>query len=211
MVAMRRKKPFIIAIAGGSGSGKSCLSRALIAALSPHRAAVIELDYYYRDQTRLDRAERDKLNYDHPDSLELSLLQEHLAALRAVRPVDVPQYDYALHTRSSKSLPIDPKPFILVEGILALHLESLRKAYNLKVYIDTPEAVRLERRLARDAVERRRTAQSVLEQWNSTVLPMHRQFCEPTKQYSDLVLRGDSDQREILGQVLNILGIPEGL
>ena len=178
---------FILGIAGGSGSGKTYLAKAIRDALPSGSAAVIAVDSYYHSQHHLSLEDRAKQNYDHPDSLELSLLVEHLKALRQGKAISVPCYDYALHTRSSEVINLTPKDFIIVEGILTYHLPEVRSLLDLKVFVDTPPELCLERRLARDTVERGRTKESVLKQWEETVFPMFNQFCCPGRVHADLV------------------------
>lgn len=184
---------FILGIAGGSGSGKTYLAKAIRDALPSGSAAVIAVDSYYHSQHHLSIEDRAKQNYDHPDSLELSLLVDHLKALRQEKSVAVPCYDYALHTRSADVINLQPKDFVIVEGILTYHLPELRSLLDLKLFVDTPPALCLERRLARDTVERGRTKESVLKQWEETVFPMFNKFCYPGRIHADLVWQGSSE------------------
>jgi uridine kinase len=184
---------FILGIAGGSGSGKTYLAKAIKEALPAGSSAVIAVDSYYHSQDHLSPSDRAKQNYDHPDSLELSLLAKHLKDLRAGLAVDVPCYDYASHTRSSSVVRLEPCDFVVVEGILTYYLPEIRSQFDLKLFVDTPAPICLERRLARDTVERGRTKESILKQWESTVFPMYQEFCHPGKAFADLVWQGSSE------------------
>lgn len=186
MEAAPSRPPLIVGIAGGSGSGKSTISDSLIRALPG--LVLIEHDSYYRDRTDLDLAERSRLNYDHPDSLETELLIDHLDELAKDKPIEVPVYDYSIHLRSPEVMRVDPAPVVLVEGILVLAEKELRDRLDLKIYVDTDPDLRLARRLRRDIEERGRTVDSVLSQYLGTVRPMHLEFVEPSKRYADLII-----------------------
>lgn len=179
--------PYIVGIAGGTGSGKSTLAERMITGFSG-QALLIRHDNYYRDQSHRSMEERCKQNYDHPDAFEDELLMEHLGLLRSGLTVNGPLYDFATHTRSTRQQKLEPRELIIVEGILALHNPELRELYDLKVFVDTDADVRVLRRLGRDMVERGRTMESVVEQYLSTVKPMHDQFVEPSKKYADVII-----------------------
>jgi uridine kinase len=183
-----RLRPFTVAIAGGSGSGKTSLTRALVEAIGGDRCAVLDHDSYYRDLSDLPMEQRAEVNFDHPESLENGLLAEHLACLRAGRAVARPLYDFATHTRLPATTRIEPRPIVLCEGILLLAVPELRKAFDLRVFVDTPSDVRALRRVQRDIVERGRTVQSVVHQYLQSVRPMHERFVEPARSTADLVL-----------------------
>lgn len=180
--------PFAVAVAGGSGSGKTSLTRALVGLLGPGRCAVLDHDSYYRDLSHLPLAVRAETNFDHPDSLDSGLLAHHIEELRAGRPVERPSYDFATHSRRAVTTRIEPRPVILCEGILLLAVPELRSAFDLRVYIDTPADVRALRRVQRDIVERGRTVESVVHQYMTSVRPMHEHFVEPARDTADLVL-----------------------
>lgn len=180
------RPPLIVGIAGGSGSGKSTISDSLIRALPG--LAVIEHDSYYRDRTDLDLSERERLNYDHPDSLETELLIDHLDRLAKGFPIERPVYDFSVHLRSPEVVRVEPARVVLVVGILVLADKELRDRLDLKIYVDTDPDLRLARRLRRDIEERERTADSVLSQYLGTVRPMHLEFVEPSKRYADLII-----------------------
>lgn len=184
---------FILGIAGSSGSGKTYLAQAIKEGLPRGCAVVITVDSYYHSQHQLTPEDRAKQNYDHPDSLELSLLVGHLKDLRSGKSIGVPCYDYALHTRATETVKVEPVDFVIVEGILTYHLPEIRALLDQKLFIDTPPQVCLKRRMSRDTVERGRTPESVLKQWEDTVFPMFKEFCLPGKQYADTVWRGDED------------------
>ena len=183
-----RIRPFAVAVAGGSGSGKTSLTRALVDALGVERCAVLDHDSYYRDLSHLPMAQRAEVNFDHPDSLENDLLAAHMASLRAGEAVQRPVYDFATHTRTAATTRVEPRPIVLCEGILLLAVPALRSAFDLRVYVDTPPDVRALRRVQRDIVERGRTVQSVVHQYMQSVRPMHERFVEPARATADLVL-----------------------
>jgi uridine kinase len=180
--------PLIIGIAGGSGSGKTTIAESIVGAIGPDSVVLIQQDAYYRDQTDLPLEQRAKVNYDHPDSMETELLVHHLTELRAGRSIDRPVYDFTVHNRSPETVRVDPRPAVIVEGILVLYEPALRAVMDLKVYVDTDPDLRLARRWERDIKERGRTFDSVRDQYLETVRPMHLQFVEPSKRYADIVI-----------------------
>lgn len=180
--------PVIIGVAGGSGSGKTTVVREIIRNIGMQQVTVIHHDSYYREVTHLSFEERTRINYDHPDSLETALLVAHLHMLRAARPVAVPVYDFAQHNRAAETELAEPRKVIIVDGLLVLWDAELRKMMDIKVFVDTDADVRFIRRLKRDIDERGRSAASVVEQYTSTVRPMHLEFVEPSKRYADIIL-----------------------
>lgn len=180
-------KPLVIGIAGGSGSGKTTISESVLAEVEPD-AILIQHDSYYRHSPHLALAERARINYDHPDSLETDLFVKHLTELVSGNVIEIPVYDFGQHLRSDATRRIDPAPVILLEGILVLAEPDLRALMDLKIYVDTEADVRLARRLKRDIEERERSAESVIDQYLTTVRPMHLQFVEPSKRYADLIV-----------------------
>ena len=184
----QRVRPFTVAIAGGSGSGKTSLTRALVESLGADRCAVLDHDSYYRDLSDLPPAERARVNFDHPESLENGLLADHLAELRRGGAVQRPDYDFASYTRTPTTTLVEPRPIVLCEGILLLAVAELHDAFDLRVFLDTPADVRALRRVRRDLVERGRTVDSVVEQYLQSVRPMHERFVEPARATADLVL-----------------------
>ncbi|MBL8748195.1 MAG: uridine kinase [Planctomycetes bacterium] len=183
-----RHRPFAVAIAGGSGSGKTSLTRAMVGLLGRDRCAVLDHDSYYRDLAHLPPALRAEVNFDHPESLESDLLARHIEDLRDGRAVERPSYDFSTHTRRPATTRIEPRSIILCEGILLLAVPELRSAFDLRVYVDTPADVRALRRVSRDIVERGRTVESVVHQYFESVRPMHERFVEPARDTADLVL-----------------------
>jgi uridine kinase len=180
--------PVLIGVAGGSGSGKTTVSRAILDQVGRDRIAYVQHDAYYCDRSHLPMAERARINYDHPDSLETDLLVAHLRALRAAHPVETPQYDFARHVRRAETRRIEPRAVILVEGILIFVDRALRDLFDIKIFVDTDADVRFIRRLERDITERGRTVESVIAQYQDTVRPMHLEFVEPSKRYADLII-----------------------
>ncbi|MFC5604012.1 uridine kinase [Sporosarcina koreensis] len=185
---MDRKKPLVIGIAGGSGSGKTSVTNRIYEVFKEHSVVVIEQDFYYKDQSHLEFEERLLTNYDHPLAFDTDLLIEHIGRLLNREPIEKPVYDYALHTRSEQIIPIEPKDVIILEGILVLEDERLRDLMDIKLFVDTDADLRIIRRLMRDINERGRTIESVIEQYLSVVRPMHNQFIEPTKRYADIII-----------------------
>ena len=185
---MNKKRPVVIGIAGGSGSGKTSVTNAIYEVYKEHAVVVIEQDYYYKDQSHLEFEERLKTNYDHPLAFDTDLLIEHIHQLLDRNAIEKPVYDYALHTRSSKSIIIEPQDVIIIEGILVLEDVRLRNLMDIKLFVDTDSDLRIIRRILRDINERDRSINSVVEQYLSVVRPMHNQFIEPTKRYADLII-----------------------
>jgi len=181
-------KPFVIGVAGGSGSGKSTVTREVLASIGPELVTVVIQDDYYRDQTHMSPEDRRKTNYDHPDAFDWPLLVQHVQALRRGEAIEMPTYDFAKDNRSSKTITVKPAPVIVVEGLFALYDAKLRNMMSLKIYVDTASDVRFIRRLQRDMAERGRSAESVINQYLETVRPMHKQFIEPTKRNADVIL-----------------------
>ena len=179
-------KPTIIGIAGGSGSGKTSVTRKIMESLEGH--SIVLIDYYYKDQSEKTMDERLETNYDHPFAFDNDLLIEHIKQLMNRETIDIPTYDYANHTRSSETITVEPKEVIIIEGIFALENETLRDLMDVKLYVDTDSDIRILRRLSRDIKERGRSLDSVIEQYLSVVRPMHLQFIEPTKRFSDIII-----------------------
>lgn len=179
-------RPLFVGIAGGSGSGKTTISSALLEAVPG--VALVQHDAYYRDRRDLEFAERSGLNYDHPDSLETDLLIRHLDLLAQGVAIERPVYDFSIHLRSPEVEVVEPAEAVLVEGILVLADKALRDRLDLKIYVDTDPDLRLARRLERDISERGRTVESVLAQYFESVRPMHLEFVEPSKRYADLII-----------------------
>ena len=203
--------PLVIGIAGGTGSGKTTIAEKLAAAIPPGRCALIDHDAYYRDQSQLPAAERGQVNYDHPASLESTLLARHLAELRAGRTVDVPIYDYATHTRRAETRTVAAAPVIVVEGILVFVEAAVRAQLDIKIFVDTDADIRLMRRIRRDLEQRGRSFASVRDQYYATVRPMHIEYVEPSKRWADLIVPEGGDNRVALDVLLGRLGrVAEG-
>jgi uridine kinase len=181
-------KPFVIGVAGGSGSGKTTVVSQIVKSLGGDQVSLLEHDKYYRDRGDLRLEERAALNYDHPDSLETDLLVQHVKALRAGSAVEVPLYDFARHAREEGTTTVLPRRAIIVEGILIFADPDLRKLMDVKVFVDADDDTRFIRRLQRDLSERGRTVSSVIEQYLGTVKPMHLEFVEPSKRYADVII-----------------------
>ncbi len=183
-----KSRPVLIGIAGGSGSGKTLVAQTLIDLLGSDRVVVIQQDAYYKDLSHLPFEERVKQNFDHPDAFDEELLVEHLEALLAGQTVQQPVYDFTKHTRKRETIPLGGHDIIILEGILILQSERLRRMMDIKIYVDTDADVRLIRRLRRDLIERGRSVESILSQYENSVRPMHLQFVEPSKRYADIII-----------------------
>jgi uridine kinase len=181
------KRPVIIGVAGGSGSGKTTVVRNICDRLKGC-VAVIEQDAYYKDQSHLPMEERRKTNYDHPLAFDNDLLISHLHQLLERKPIEKPVYDFTQDTRSRETVTVEPKDVVILEGILILEDEGLRELMDIKVFVDTDADVRILRRIERDVKTRGRTLDSVIRQYLTTVRPMHLQFVEPSKRYADLII-----------------------
>jgi uridine kinase len=183
-----RPRPVVVGVAGGSGSGKTTVVREIVRRLGPERVTVVHHDHYYRDFSHLSPADRDPINFDHPDALETGLLVEHLGRLLRGEGVEAPVYDFTTHTRTSRTLPVEPREVVVVDGILVLAERDLRDLMDIKIFVDTDADIRFIRRMARDMGERGRSLESVVEQYQSTVRPMHLEFVEPSKRYADVIV-----------------------
>jgi uridine kinase len=188
------RQPWILGIAGGTGSGKTTIARALQEALAPS-AVLIDHDAYYRDNAELSFEQRTQINYDHPDALETDLLIRHLRALRSGEAIDKPIYDYAAHARAAETNRVEPAPVVIVEGILTLAIPDLRRELDVKVFVDTDADIRLMRRIRRDLEQRGRSFASIRAQYYETVRPMHLAFVEPSKRFADLIVPEGGENR----------------
>lgn len=185
---MSRCEPFVIGIAGGSGSGKTTVIRRILEKVSGENAVILQHDWYYKDNPHLSFEERAELNYDHPDALETSLLIAHLKEILAGRPITAPQYDFSKHLRKKETKLIKPERIVIVDGILILHDEELREQMDMKIFVDTDSDLRFIRRMERDIVQRGRSRESVVHQYLHTVKPMHDLFVETSKRYADIII-----------------------
>ncbi len=184
---MSSGRPLVIGLAGGSGSGKTTVARAILEAIVPE-SVLIDQDAYYKDLARLPLEERKKVNFDHPDAFDTELMIAQLQLLASGHVIEKPTYDYPAHTRAAATIRVEPRDVILVEGILLFADVRLRQLFDVKVYVDVADDVRFIRRLQRDVVERGRTMDSVIQQYLTTVRPMHLEFVEPSKRYADIIL-----------------------
>jgi uridine kinase len=182
------RKPIVIGVAGGSASGKTTVSQAILKRVGAERIAYIPHDLYYKDLSHLPLAQRAGQNFDHPDSLDNALLVAHIDALAAGQPIEVPTYDFAGYVRLPETRTIPPRPVILIEGILIFAEPVLRRRMQIKLFVDTDADLRFIRRLKRDVDERGRSVDSVIYQYLNTVRMMHLEFVEPTKRYADLII-----------------------
>lgn len=178
----------LIGIAGGTGSGKTSISNELLKEYGKGEVVVIQQDSYYKDLANLSFEERQNQNFDHPDAIDIYLFQKQITDLIKGQTVKVPIYDFTTHLRSDEKIMVSPHHVIVLEGILALHYTELRRLMDIKIYVETPADIRFIRRLSRDIKERGRTTQSVIDQYLSTVRPMHDQFVEPSKYYADVII-----------------------
>ena len=181
-------QPLIIGICGGTGSGKTTITDRIISALAPESVLVLQQDHYYRDFPDLSLEERAKQNYDHPDAFDTALLIEHLKDLRAGRGIERPIYDFAKYERAPRTVRMNPAPAVILEGILIFESKELSDLMDIKIFVDTDADLRFIRRLRRDIRERGRTVDSVVEQYLSTVRPMHMEFVEPSKRNTDVII-----------------------
>jgi uridine kinase len=199
----------LIGIAGGTGSGKTTLALKLVRALPADRAALIQHDWYYRDRSHLAPAERALINFDEPDALENDLLLADLLALKGERPIACPQYDFGTHTRRAERRPVPPCPIVLVEGILLFAVPALRDVFDLRLYVDTDDDVRLLRRVRRDMEERARDLESIESQYLTTVRRMHQQHVAPSRAHAHLIVPAGGDNAPALeviaGTLLHLL------
>jgi uridine kinase len=178
----------VIGIAGGSGSGKTTVAQTILQRVGPDRISFLQHDSYYKDLSGLPQAQRAEVNFDHPNSLDNELLISHILLLKSGQPVDVPIYNFATHSRTEECFVVQPRPVILVEGILIFAEPELRQLLDVKIFVDTDSDLRFIRRLQRDITERGRTTETVIKQYQSTVRPMHMEFVEPSKRYADVII-----------------------
>ncbi len=206
-------KCLIIGVAGGTGSGKTSIARNIMHQLPKGSAVMIDHDSYYKDHSGLPLEEREKLNYDHPDSLDNPLLVKHLHALRAGRGIEKPVYNFVTHSREPRHTHIEPAPIVIVEGILILADEDIRNSCDIKIFIDTDSDIRVFRRIRRDMEKRGRSFESIREQYYKTVRPMHLMFVEPSKRWADLIIPEGGENRialdVVVEKLMRFLGDPD--
>jgi uridine kinase len=183
-----RETPLVIGIAGGTGSGKTTIANVILSRVGTQHIAYIPHDAYYKDLKDLPVAQRDMINFDHPDSLDTQLIIGHIQRLKNWEPIELPVYDFKTHTRTSRTLTVQPQSVIIVEGILIFAEQALRDEFDVKIFVDTDPDIRFIRRLQRDIAERGRTTDSVIHQYLNTVRPMHLEFVDPSKRYADVII-----------------------
>jgi uridine kinase len=197
----------LIGIAGGTGSGKTSIANYLLKEFKNNQLTVIEQDSYYKDNSNLSLDGRNQLNFDHPDAIDLQLFNKQILILLSGKPVEIPIYDFSIHNRTQQQKLVSPCKIIVIEGILTLYFESLRKLMNIKVFVDTPDKIRFKRRLSRDIENRGRTLMSVTNQYESTVQPMYKQFVEPSKKFADIIITGGVKNKEAINTLINNINV----
>lgn len=202
VLAKPKFTPLILGVAGGSGSGKTTVARAILETVGPDRITLIQQDSYYRDVDWCSEAELLAHNFDHPSAIDSDLMVSHLHALKAGHAVEVPIYDFVRHRRTARTRRVEPQPVVVLEGILIFVEPALRDLLDFKVYVDTDPDIRLIRRLGRDMSERGRTVQDVLRQYLETVRPMHLEFVEPSKRWADVIIPEGGENRVALEMVI---------
>jgi uridine kinase len=207
-------KPFFVGIAGGTGSGKTTVASKLLEALPNGTAIIIDHDSYYKDRSGMPRHDRDLVNFDHPDALDNDLLVEHLDELACGRAIETPLYDFVAHARRPERRRIEPVPVVMVEGILIFADDAIRSRFDVKIFVDTDADIRVFRRVRRDMETRGRTFAQVDEQYHRTVRPMHLQFVEPSKRFSDILIpEGGNNQVAldlIISRLLQVVAASKG-
>lgn len=205
IASIKRNKPFLLGVAGGSGSGKTFFARALRKALGQENAEIVYQDNFYIDQSKRFDHDGGSVNFDHPDAIDFPLLAEALSRLRKGSAAEIPIYDFVTHTRKSETLRVSPKPVILVDGILIFHAPAVRELFDELVFFDAPEQLRFQRRLERDVKERGRTPEGVHQQFFRQVKPMHDTYVEPSKAFATTVVRDLGEFDDILARYRNQL------
>lgn len=198
----------IIGIAGGTGSGKTTVVKKIVEALPPHSVAVVPLDSYYNDTTDLSDEERRQINFDHPDAFDWKLLHKQISMLKKGEAIEQPTYSYVLSNRLPETVHVEPKPVIIIEGIMTLVDRKLRNMMDLKIFVDTDSDERLIRNILRDVMERGRTVDMVLNRYLEVLKPMHEQFIEPTKKYADIIIPQGGENMKGIGIICKYI---EGL
>ncbi|WP_315537642.1 uridine kinase [Prevotella koreensis] len=202
----------IIGIAGGTGSGKTTVVKKLAAALPPHYVAVVPLDSYYNDTTGMTDEERSAINFDHPDAFDWKLLIKQINELRSGNAIEQPTYSYIISNRLEETVHVEPKPVIIIEGIMTLINRKLRDMMDLKIYVDTDDDERLIRNIQRDVMERGRTVEMVIDRYLKVLKPMHEQFIEPTKKYADIIIPQGGENLKGIGILCKYIEgiVPQG-
>mgnify|MGYP006416038615 FL=1 len=197
----------LIGIAGGTGSGKTSIANYLLKKFGSDQLIVIEQDSYYKNNSSLSIDERNQQNFDHPDAIDIELFNKQLVSLLSGKSVEIPIYDFSIHNRRNQRQFVKPCRIIVIEGILTLYFESLRKLMNIKVFVDTPDNIRFTRRLSRDVKERGRTIKSVTNQYEKTVKPMYDQFVKPSRDLADIIITDGVQNKEAIDALMSNINV----
>jgi len=197
----------LIGIAGGTGSGKTSIANYLLKKFGSDQLIVIEQDSYYKNNSALSIDERNQQNFDHPDAIDIELFNKQLVSLLGGKSVEIPIYDFSIHNRRNQRQFVRPCRIIVIEGILTLYFESLRKLMNIKVFVDTPDNIRFTRRLSRDVKERGRTIKSVTNQYEKTVKPMYDQFVKPSRDLADIIITDGVQNKEAIDALMSNINV----
>jgi uridine kinase len=197
-----RQRPVVLGVAGGSGSGKTTVVRKILEGLEPTSTSLLHHDSYYRDSPDLSLEQRAAINYDHPDSLETPLMAEHLRLLLSGQAVEVPEYDFTVHRRMLETRRVEPRPLIIIDGILVLAEPELRELMDIRVFVDTDSDIRFIRRLGRDTKKRGRTVESVVRQYEQTVRPMHLEFVAPSRRHAHIIVPEGGKNEVAIGMLV---------
>lgn len=197
----------LIGIAGGTGSGKTSIANYLLKKFGSEQLIVIEQDSYYKNNSALSIDERNQQNFDHPDAIDIELFNKQLVSLLGGKSVEIPIYDFSIHNRRNQRQFVKPCRIIVIEGILTLYFESLRKLMNIKVFVDTPDNIRFKRRLSRDVKERGRTIKSVTNQYEKTVKPMYDQFVKPSRDLADIIITDGVQNKEAIDALMSNINV----
>ena len=197
----------LIGIAGGTGSGKTSIANYLLKKFGSEQLIVIEQDSYYKNNSALSIDERNQQNFDHPDAIDIELFNKQLVSLLGGKSVEIPIYDFSIHNRRNQRQFVRPCRIIVIEGILTLYFDSLRKLMNIKVFVDTPDNIRFTRRLSRDVKERGRTIKSVTNQYEKTVKPMYDQFVKPSRDLADIIITDGVQNKEAIDALMSNINV----
>lgn len=197
----------LIGIAGGTGSGKTSIANYLLKKFGSDQLIVIEQDSYYKNNSALSIDERNQQNFDHPDAIDIELFNKQLVSLLGGKSVEIPIYDFSIHNRRNQRQFVKPCRIIVIEGILTLYFQSLRKLMNIKVFVDTPDNIRFKRRLSRDVKERGRTIKSVTNQYEKTVKPMYDQFVKPSRDLADIIITDGVQNKEAIDALMSNINV----
>ncbi|MBT7423139.1 MAG: uridine kinase [Candidatus Marinimicrobia bacterium] len=197
----------LIGIAGGTGSGKTSIANYLLKKFGSDQLIVIEQDSYYKNNSALSIDERNQQNFDHPDAIDIELFNKQLVSLLGGKSVEIPIYDFSIHNRRNQRQFVKPCKIIVIEGILTLYFQSLRKLMNIKVFVDTPDNIRFKRRLSRDVKERGRTIKSVTNQYEKTVKPMYNQFVKPSRDLADIIITDGVQNKEAIDALMSNINV----